>query len=57
MTTLYLTNTRCTYPAKDTTENAVFHKSTLPNDKCSFKFNMLIYSQKPDLFTYFEKKK
>ena len=51
------TSQRCTYPAKDTTENAMFQKSTLPNDKFNFKFNILMYSQKSDLFTYFEKRR
>ena len=45
---------RRTYPAKDTTENAILQKSTLPNLKCKFKFIILIYSQKSDLLTYFE---
>ena len=27
-------------------------KSTLPNVKCKFKFDVLIYSQKSDLLTY-----
>ena len=49
------TSPRCTYPAKDTTENAMLQKSMLPNVKCKFKCNILIYSQKPDLLTYFEK--
>ena len=47
---------RCTYPEKDTTENAFLEKSTLPNVKCIFKFNILIYSQKSDLLIYFEKR-
>ena len=51
------TSPRCTCPGKDTTENATFQKSRLPNDKCNFKFNTLIYSQKYDLFTYFEKRR
>ena len=51
------TSSRCTYPAKDTTENALLQKSTLPKDKCKFKFNILIYSQKSDLLTYFEKRR
>ena len=50
------TSPRCTYPAKDTTENAILQKSTLPNVKCKFKSNILIYSQKSDLLTYFAKK-
>ena len=45
---------RRTYPAKDTTENAILQKSTLANAKCKFKFNILIYSQRSDLLTYFE---
>ena len=57
MTLQPYTSPRCTYPAKDTTENAMFQKSTLPNDKFYFKFDILIYSQKSDLFTYFEKTK
>ena len=32
----------CTYPAKDTTENIMFQKSTLPNVKFKFKFNIII---------------
>ena len=51
------TSPRCTYPAKDTTENTMFQKSTLPNVKCKFKFNISIYSQKSDLLTYFEKRR
>ena len=35
----------------------MFQKSALPNDKCYYKFNILIYSQKSDLFTYFEKRR
>ena len=31
----------CTYPAKDTTENTMLQKSTLPNVKCKFTFNIL----------------
>ena len=46
---------RCNYPAKDTTENAMFQESTLSNVKYKFKFNILIYSQKFGLLTYFEK--
>ena len=46
---------RGTYQAKDITENTMFQKAILPNDKCKFKLNMLIYSQKSDLLTYFEK--
>ena len=48
------TSPGCTYPAKDTTENSMLKKLTLPNVKCKFKFNILIYSQKSDLLTYFE---
>ena len=48
---------RCTYPAKDTTENAMLQKSAMPNLKCKFRFNILIYSQKSDLPTYFEKRR
>ena len=51
------TSPRCTDPAKDTTKNAIFQKSILPNDKCNFKFNNLIYSQKSDLFTSFENRR
>ena len=48
------TSPRCTYPAKDTTGNAVLQKLTLRNVKRKFKFNILIYSQKSRLLTYFE---
>ena len=50
------TSPRCTYLGKDTTENAILKKSTLPIVKCKFKFNILIYSQKSDFLTYFEKR-
>ena len=51
------TSPRCTYPAKDAAENAMLQRSTRPNDKCKFKFNILTYSQKSYLLTYFAKKK
>ena len=53
---IYLVGHGCTYPAKDTTENVMFQKSALLNDKCNFNVSILIYSQKSDLFTYFEKR-
>ena len=51
------TSPRCTYPPKDTTENLILQKLTLPNVKCKFKFNILIYSQKSDLLAYIEKRR
>ena len=53
------TSPKCTYPAKDTTENGaeMLQKSALPKVKCKLKFNILIYSQKSGLLTYFEKRK
>ena len=35
----------------------MLHNSTLPNVKCKFKFNILIYSQKSNFLTYFEKRR